>query len=104
MTHTKPLIPDVPIHPGPNCRPPPNLLDQTCQEVRKVHKVNQVQKILIQILIYDSEGNSPFQEGVISESFQRLDKIFFQDPKELSDFINTGNLIQKFFVKTGRYR
>ena len=34
MTHTRPLIPDVPFHPG--------LLDQMCQEVRKVHKVHQV--------------------------------------------------------------
>ena len=23
MTHTKPLIPDVPFHPGPTYRPPP---------------------------------------------------------------------------------
>ena len=42
MTHTKPLIPDVPFHPGPTYRPLPNLLDQMCQEVRKVHKVHQV--------------------------------------------------------------
>ena len=39
MTHTRPLIPDVPFHPGPTYRPPPNLLDQTCQEIRKVHQV-----------------------------------------------------------------
>ena len=42
MTHTKPLIPDIPFQPGPTYRPPPNLLDQTFQEVRKVHKVHQV--------------------------------------------------------------
>ena len=29
----------------------------------------------------DFEENSPFQEGVISETFQRPDKSFFQDPK-----------------------
>ena len=23
MTHTRPLIPDVPLHPGPTYRPPP---------------------------------------------------------------------------------
>ena len=27
----------------------------------------------------DFEENSPFQEGIISEAFQRLDKSFFQD-------------------------
>ena len=52
----------------------------------------------------DFEENSSFQEGVISEFFQRPNKSFFQDPKELNDFINMGNLIQKFFAKTGRYR
>ena len=51
MTHTRPLITDVPFHPGPTYRPPPNLLDQTCQEVRKAHKVHLVQKILNQISI-----------------------------------------------------
>ena len=36
---------------------------------------------------------------MISETFQRLDKTFFQDPKELNDLINTGNFIQKFLTK-----
>ena len=52
----------------------------------------------------DLEENSPFQEGVISETFQRPDKSFFQDPKELDNLMNMGNLIQRFFTKTGRYR
>ena len=42
MTHTKPLIPDVPFHLGPTYRLLQNLLDQMCLEVRKVHKVHQV--------------------------------------------------------------
>ena len=70
MTHTRPLIPDAPFHPGPNYRPPVNLLDPTCLEVRKVHKVHIVKKILAQIFNLDFEENSPFQEGVISEAFQ----------------------------------
>ena len=37
MTHTRPLIPDVPLHPGPTYRPLPNPLDPTCPEVRKAH-------------------------------------------------------------------
>ena len=47
----------------------------------------------------DFEENSPFQEGVISETFQRLDKSFFQEPKELGDLINKRNLIHKFMPK-----
>ena len=33
----------------------------------------------------DFEENSPFQEGIISETFQQPDKTFFQEPKELND-------------------
>ena len=36
---------------------------------------------------------------MISVTFKRPDETFFQDPKELNDFINTGNLVQKFFPK-----
>ena len=47
----------------------------------------------------DIEENSPFQEGVISETIQRLDKSFFQNPKKLKDLIDTGNLIHKFLPR-----
>ena len=47
----------------------------------------------------DFEENSPFQEDIISEAFQRQDKSFFQEPKELNDLKNTHNLIQKFLPK-----
>ena len=53
MTHTRPLIPDGPFHPGLTYRPHLNQLDPKCQEVMKVHKVQTVQEaqILIQTLI-----------------------------------------------------
>ena len=47
----------------------------------------------------DIEENSPFQEGIISETIQRLDKMFFQKPKSLEDIIDTANLIHKFLPK-----
>ena len=47
----------------------------------------------------DSEENSPFQEGVISETYQRPDKSCFQEPQELGSLINTGKLVHKFFMK-----
>ena len=47
----------------------------------------------------DIEENSPFQEGIISETLQRPDKMFFQKPKSLEDIIDTGNLIHKFLPK-----
>ena len=47
----------------------------------------------------DIEENSPFQEGVISETIQRLGKTFFQNPKRLEDIIDMGNLVNKFLPK-----
>ena len=47
----------------------------------------------------DIEEKSPFQEGVISETIQRLDKMFFQNLKRLEDIIDTSNLIHKFLPK-----
>ena len=39
----------------------------------------------------DFEENSPFQEGIISEIYQRPDKLFFHEPREPVDLINTSN-------------
>ena len=35
----------------------------------------------------------------MSETFQRPDKSFFQEAKELGDLINKGNLIHKYLPK-----
>ena len=47
----------------------------------------------------DFEENSPHQEGIISELYQRPDKTYFQEPKDLESLVNTRNLIQKFLPK-----
>ena len=47
----------------------------------------------------DIEENSPFQEGIMSKTIQRPDKMFFQKPKSLDDIIDMGNLIHKFLPK-----
>ena len=78
MTHTRPLIPDVPFHSGPTYRPPPkpirsNMLrsQESSQSSPSVENINPDINL-------DFEGNSPFQEGIISEIFQRPDKSFFK--------------------------
>ena len=48
---------------------------------------------------FDFDGNLPFQEGIMSETFQRLDKSFFQEPKELGDLINKGKFIHIYLPK-----
>ena len=52
----------------------------------------------------DIEENSPFQEGIIFETIQRLDKMFFQKPKSLEDIIDMGNLIHQIFTQTNGHR
>ena len=47
----------------------------------------------------DIEENSPFQEGIISETYKRLDASYVQEPYELTDLIDTTKLIQKFLPK-----
>ena len=47
----------------------------------------------------DFEDNSPFQEGILSETYQRIDKSYFQESQELESLINTGRLVQKFLPK-----
>ena len=44
----------------------------------------------------DFEENSPYQEGIILETYQRHDKSQLLEPPELADLINTNNLVQKY--------
>ena len=46
----------------------------------------------------DFEENSPYQEGVISEIYQKPDKSYFQEPPELQGLVSTGKLSQKFLT------
>ena len=47
----------------------------------------------------DIEENSPFQEGIILEIFERPDTSYIQESQELKDLIDTTKLIQKFLPK-----
>ena len=47
----------------------------------------------------DIEENSPFQEGIISEIYERLDTSYVQEPYELKDLIDTTKLTQKILLK-----
>ena len=99
MTHTKPLIPDVPFHIGPTYRPPPKPIRSNMPRSQASSQSSSSVENINPNIILDFKENSPSQEGVISETFQRLDKTFFQDPNELNDLINMGNLVQKILPK-----
>ena len=45
------------------------------------------------------EENSPFQEGIISEIYERPNMSYIQEPQELKDLIDTTKLIQKLLAK-----
>ena len=80
-------MPDVPLHPDPLLRNPKQQpIKQNIPEINPT-------------INFDLKENSPFQEGVMSETFQRPDKSFFQNPKELGDLINKENLVHKFLPK-----
>ena len=64
------------------------------QQQNAVSPINQNTSINL-----DIKENSPFQEGIISETIQRPDKSFFQNPKRLEDLIDMGDLIHNFLPK-----
>ena len=86
INNCKPFLPDVPLIPDPLHKP--SSLQQNANKINQNPNIN-----------LDFEENSPFQEGIISQTIQRLDKSFFQNPKELEDLIDMGNLIHRFFPK-----
>ena len=84
---------EQPFYPDPFFRPLSRLPDNLQPESPKT---NTTTKSKIEI---DFEENSPHQEGIISELYQRLNKTYFQEPKDLESLVNTSNLIQKFLLK-----
>ena len=89
INNDKSFLPDVLLHLDPLRTPLPKQ-----QNVDKLFPTNQDTSINL-----DIEEHSPFQEGVISETIQRLNKTFFQNPKRLEDIIDMGNLIHKFLPR-----
>ena len=97
-TDHKLLIPDVPFHPGPVYRPPPNPTRHDMSNQQGSQSSFSIEDISPNSNL-DFQENSPFQEDIMSETFQRLDKSFFQELKELGDLINKGSLIHRFLPK-----
>ena len=96
MTHTRTLILDVPFHLSPTYRPPPKPIRSNMPKSQESSPSSPSAESINPDINLDFEENSPFQEGVISETFQTMDKSFSQEPKELNNLIIMGNLIQKF--------
>ena len=69
-------------------RPPPKPPDN----LSKKKEIRESSKIEI-------EENSPFQESIISEVYERPDKSYFQELTELKDLIDMNNIVQRFLLK-----
>ena len=81
MTENKSLISNVPFHPGPAYRPLPKPIRPVMSNQQSSQRSQGIGDINPNIILVFEE-NFSFQEGVLSETFQRLDKSFFQDPTE----------------------
>ena len=47
----------------------------------------------------DFEENSPYQEGIISEIYQRPEKSQLVEPPELADLVNTDKIVQRYLPR-----
>ena len=69
MTHIRPLIPDVPFHPGPTYRPPPKPIRLNVPRSQESSLSSPSTENINPDINLDFEENSPFQEGIISEAY-----------------------------------
>ena len=95
MVNNNPFMPDASFHPGPILGPPIKPIKQNMTHDQSSQNVQDINPNIN----FDFEENSPFQEGIMSETFQRPDKSFFLQPKELGDLINKGNFVHKYLPK-----
>ena len=74
-------------------KPPPRPPDKMTQNVRQINldldlEINQ-----------DFEENSPYQEGIISEIYQRPEKSQLVESPELADLVNTDKIVQRYLPR-----
>ena len=77
------LLPYILLRNRPPPKPPDQLIDK--QDISDTKT--------------DIEENWPFQENMISEIYERPDKSYFWEPVELTDLIDTKNILQWFLPK-----
>ena len=84
---------ELPFYPDPIYRPPPRP-PENLQPQNSGSKADTSPRIDMEF-----EENSPYQEGIVSKAYQRPDKSYFQELKELESLVNTSRLVQKFLPK-----
>ena len=106
LTQSQPVNPACIIQPiGPKIQPPPPYHDPYARPPPRPPDVTNPidsQKDLLDNDLdrnIDIEENLPFQEGIITEIYERPDTSYVQETYELKDLIHTMKLIQKFLSK-----
>ena len=87
----------IPIYPNQITKPIPKLTERVTQNDKQADLELDLE------INKDFEENSPYQEGIISEIYERPDKSQIVDPPELIDLVNTERILQKYLPKH-RYR
>ena len=88
-----PQKPIISIHPNPITKPTPKIIEKVTQDDRQIDLELDLE------INKDFEENSPYQEGIISEIYQRPDKSQIVDPPELIELVNTERIVQKYLPK-----
>ena len=88
-----PQEPINPKYPNQITKPPPKPSEKVSQEDKQIDLELDLE------INTDFEENSPYQEGIISEIYQRPDKSQIVDPPELTDLVNTERIVQKYLPK-----
>ena len=83
----------IPIYPDPFMKPPPRPPDIKAQDDRKINLDLDLE------INKDFEENSLYQEGIISEIYQRPHKSQLLEPPELANVVYTNNIVQKYLPK-----
>ena len=83
----------TPNHPDLVMKPPLRPPDKITQNDRQINfdldlEINQ-----------DFEENSPYQEGITSEIYQRPEKSQLVEPPELADLVNTDKIVQRYLPR-----
>ena len=82
ITNSNPLIPDVPFHPGQVYRTLPKPIKQDMSYPQSSQSSTSIEDINPNIN-FDFEENSPFQEGIMSETFHRLGQVIYSRAKRI---------------------
>ena len=88
-----PQKPIIPMYPNQIPNPTPKLSARVTQNNRQADLELDLE------INRDFEKNSPYQEGIISEIYQRPNKSQMVDPPELIDLVNTERIVQKYLPK-----